>query len=344
MWNRLLRTWAARHETIVLTYHRVIEKWDRTIDYSQPGMVVTAETFDRHLQFLKKHFEIVPLSSLVTPQSEIRNPKSFARPRCVITFDDGWRDNYTMAYPILRKHGVSATIFLTTDFIGTDRAFWHTEMMYLLLDGDLQRMTSRAPMFEGYPAALREHLVRLARMKQALSPHDVDPFIEAVKESCNEDTIQNLIRDIASVLDLFRPFFAGRRFFLDWHQVGEMAAKGLEIGSHGCSHRMLTRLDSERVEQELMWSKKDIERHLGIEVQHFAFPNGAANHDLIARVGKVGYKTACLCELSADETPSYPLTLRRAGMHEGVGAGGDGTLAEGRLVFWLSRAPRAKPA
>jgi len=68
-WNRLLRAWAQRHESIILTYHRVIEKWDRTLDYSQPGLVVTAETFDRQLHFLKQHFNIVPLSSIVNPQS-----------------------------------------------------------------------------------------------------------------------------------------------------------------------------------------------------------------------------------------------------------------------------------
>ncbi len=66
VWDRCLKRMARRHEAIVLNYHRVIEKWDRTLDYSQPGMVVTAETFDRQLAFLKRYFEIVPLSSLIS--------------------------------------------------------------------------------------------------------------------------------------------------------------------------------------------------------------------------------------------------------------------------------------
>ena len=79
IWERYLRRMASRGEAIVLTYHRVIEKWDRSLDYSQPGMVVTADTFDRQLSFLKKYFEIVPLSLIANSNFEIRNPKSARR-------------------------------------------------------------------------------------------------------------------------------------------------------------------------------------------------------------------------------------------------------------------------
>ena len=128
-WDRALWMWGQRGSTVILTYHRVVEKWDRTLDYSQPGMVVTVPTFERQLSFLREHFDIVPFSSLLAVGNEDRPA---ARPRCVITFDDGWRDNYDLAFPILRQHDLPATIFLTTDFVGTDRAFWHTELIYLL--------------------------------------------------------------------------------------------------------------------------------------------------------------------------------------------------------------------
>ena len=118
-WDRALWMWGQRGSTVILTYHRVVEKWDRTLDYSQPGMVVTVPTFERQLSFLREHFDIVPFSSLLAVGNEDRPA---ARPRCVITFDDGWRDNYDLAFPILRQHDLPATIFLTTDFVGTDRA------------------------------------------------------------------------------------------------------------------------------------------------------------------------------------------------------------------------------
>ena len=50
---------------MIVTYHRVVEKWDETLDYSQPGMVVTAAGFERQLNFLMDHFDIVPLGTLL---------------------------------------------------------------------------------------------------------------------------------------------------------------------------------------------------------------------------------------------------------------------------------------
>ena len=402
LWRRHLKRMVQRHEAIILNYHRVIEKWDRTLDYSQPGMVVTAETFDRQLAFLKKHFQIVPLSYLVNPKFAIRNPQSpsvplsslisnfefrisnfpdlantqflpasadpaspkaesqnphlssltnpkseipnskFARPLCALTFDDGWRDNYEIAFPILRKHGVPATVFLTTDFIGTNRAFWHTELMYLLLHGELVQLRRSRRDFDAYPASLRPHLIRLARLTQAPSVEDADAFIEAVKDTCDENFIDELMRDLAAVLRRRRPLLTDRKFFLDWDQVREMASAGIEIGSHGCSHRILTRLKADEVEDELIRAKVGIEQRIGQRVQHFAFPEGTASRELIERVAKAGYRTACLCASGPDKGRFVPAVLKRVGMHEAVSAGGDGSFSEASLLWWLLRAPRMR--
>ncbi len=361
-WERALRRWARRHEAIVLTYHRVMEKWDRTLDYSQPGMVVTAETFDHQLAFLKRYFEIVPLSSLISnfefrisnfpthctphpPLSTLDSRHStLAHPRCAITFDDGWRDNYEIAFPILRKHGVPATVFLTTDFIGTNRAFWHTELIYLLLHGELVQLRRSRRDFDAYPASLRPHLIRLARLTQAPSVGDADAFIEAVKDTCDENSIDELMRDLAGVLRRRRPLLTDRRFFLDWDQVREMAAAGIEIGSHGCSHWILPRLKLEEAQKELVQSKAEIEARIGRDVRHFAFPDGAANQSLIESAGRTGYKSACLLGSTPGGGPIGTLAVRRLGMAEGVSVGGDGSFSEASLCQWLLRAPKMRTA
>lgn len=338
VWERALRKWARRGEAIILTYHRVIEKWDRTLDYSHPGLVVTSGTFHRQLAFLKKHFNIVPLSYFINRTSNTQHPK----PLCAITFDDGWRDNYEIAFPILRKHDVPATIFLTTDFIGTDRAFWHTQLMYLLMHGDLSRLRLLGYVFQACPAPVRHGLMRLAQMGQAPGAHDVDPLIEAVKTTCDETTTDQFIHDVGNALGLRRHLFPDRRFFLDWDQVREMAEAGIEIGSHGCSHRILIHLKTEDAEEELVRSKGKIERSIGQEVQHFAFPNGDANQNLMVLTGKAGYRTASLCVSGPDGGRLGPLTLRRLGMAEAVSIPSDGSFSETSLLLWVFRAPRMR--
>ncbi len=338
VWRRHLEKMARRNETIILTYHRVLEKWDRTLDYSQPGMVVTAETFERQLQFLKQNFEIVPLSYFLNPTHNTQPPK----PLCAITFDDGWRDNYEIAFPILRKYGIPATIFLTTDFIGTDRAFWHTELMYLLMHGDFSRLKLTQYVLDPYPTPVRRGLMRLANMEQAPGADDIDVLIEAVKATCDEPANDQLIRAVGNALGLCRPLFADPRFFLEWDQAREMHAAGIEIGSHGCTHRILTRIKLQDAADELVRSKAEIERHTGQEVQHVAFPDGATNRDLMALVGKTGYRTACLCRTVPNDGRFGTLALQRVGMHEGVSRGGNRSFMESDLALWLFRAPRVR--
>ena len=339
LWKRRLRTWAEHHSVIILTYHRVTETWDETLDYAQPGMVVTGSTFERQLAILKEHFEVVTLGALLKDGVTAGRP---AHPRCVITFDDGWRDNYDLAFPILRRHGLPATIFLATDFIGTDRAFWHTELIYLFTRTDVSRSLGDELTFRVYPSPVRHELRRLAR-GGPFSAHDLDPLIETVKALCDEEVIEDLVQALSRTVGLRRPLCQDRRFFLDWDQVRAMAAAGLEIGSHGCSHRILTRLPAEAANEELVRSKAEIEHRVGGKVEHFAFPNEVASGALVAAAATAGYRTACLAEPVTRRGALGIRLLRRLGMHEEVC--GDGrSFNEHLLRYWLFRAPDGVPA
>jgi peptidoglycan/xylan/chitin deacetylase (PgdA/CDA1 family) len=337
-WSALLRRWARRDTILILTYHRVLEKAEPTLDYSQAGMVVTVPTFERQLSFVQQHFEVVPLGALL---GERATRRVASRPRCVITFDDGWRDNYDLAFPVLRRHGLPATIYLTTDFIGTARAFWHTELMYLFLHGDTSRLIQNELRLAAYPSAVRECLRRCAGPPAVSNPADLDALIETVKATCDEAGIQSLIEKLTRAAGLPRPLLPHRRFFLDWDQVREMAAAGFEVGSHTCSHRILTRLSLGEAERELIGSKTEIESRLGQTVTHFAFPNEDANGALLALAKRAGYRTACAGGASDGATGLGIRALRRAGMHEGVGGA---TSDDAMLNLCLLRAPKSRPA
>jgi peptidoglycan/xylan/chitin deacetylase (PgdA/CDA1 family) len=338
LWKRRLHMWAERNAVIILTYHRVIDQWDHLLAYSQPGMMVTVSTFERQITILKEHFDVVELDAVL---ADGRLGARATRPRCVITFDDGWRDNYDLAFPILRRYDIPATVFLTTDFIGTDRAFWHTELMYLLTRSKVLSLLGADGGFRGYPEQVCRHLKRLANIGTAASARDFDPLIETVKALCDDDTIEALVQRLMTAADMRRPLIADRRLFLDWDQVRTMAAAGIEIGSHSCSHRILTRIPADRADDELIRSKADIERHIGRTVKHFAFPNNDASDALLEAAASAGYQTACLGGgVSAEQRPSGIRPLQRLGMHEGVC--GDGRSFDAALLhYWLFRATRA---
>jgi peptidoglycan/xylan/chitin deacetylase (PgdA/CDA1 family) len=338
-WDLALKTWARRDTTIILTYHRVLEKWEPALDYSQPGMVVTLATFERQLSFLERHFEVVPLSALLDDKTA-RRPAG--RPRCVITFDDGWRDNYDLAFPMLHRHDLPATIFVTTDLIGTERAFWHTELIYLLMYGELSQLLRDKAALRAYPQAVRDGLRGCAGAGRASSAADVDALIETVKATCDERVIQQLVEALMRAAGLRRPLIPERRFFLDWDQVRDMAAHGFEIGSHGCTHRIMTRLSPEEANRELVRSKADIESRVGRNVTHFAFPNENANERLVGLAMRAGYRTACVDATGERAAGQGLRTLRRVGIHEGAcvdGAGYDDAL----LGLCLFRAPKSRP-
>jgi peptidoglycan/xylan/chitin deacetylase (PgdA/CDA1 family) len=340
-WGAVLRTWARRDSTIVLTYHRVLDAWAPALDYSQPGMVVTAPTFERQLAFLQQHFEIVPLGALLD-EGDTGRPRR--RPRCVITFDDGWRDNYDLAFPLLRERGIPATIFLTTDFIGTTRVFWHTELIYLLLHGTLARFLDSELALASFPKTVRNALRRCVGRSRLACAADADTAVETIKTSCDDGMIRDLLDRLTRAADLRRPFLPERTFFLDWDQVREMAANGFEIGSHGCSHRIMTRISTHDARRELLQSKAEIESRVGRAVRHFAFPNEDANEALVGLVARAGYRTACVGG-GAGEGRTGPgvRALRRVGMHEGAGAAGP-AYEDALLGLCLLRAPKSRPA
>lgn len=102
-----------RYSVPILTYH--------SFDYGKGLLSVTPENFEKQMHYLKdKGFNVIPLDELV---EGIKNRRKFAHNTVVITMDDGYKDNFTYAYPILKKFGFPATIFLITNNIGTNVDF-----------------------------------------------------------------------------------------------------------------------------------------------------------------------------------------------------------------------------
>lgn len=301
-----------RGRAVVLTYHRVLGDADLARTWSHPAIVVRTRTFDRHLDTLRRHFDVISLAEF-TARIEAQQP--FDRPACLITFDDGWLDTYGEAWPVLRAHQAPAVVFLPVDFIGTDRMFWQERSGALL-----SAIVDRA----GRDAAFAD------RARAALAPHGLDGLIGLTGQTARlaiMDAMQTRkIEDpgstrspLQTLVDLAGDSNGGSAdAFMTWTHVREMAADGISFGGHGVTHRLLTTLTTPEATAEVTGSRAALERELPGHAMSFCYPNGNWNPAIADAVRDAGFRVAFSTERGTAGPDSQRFAVRRINMHEDV--------------------------
>jgi peptidoglycan/xylan/chitin deacetylase (PgdA/CDA1 family) len=261
---------------LVLCYHRVNDDAHPFF----PGVPV--EMFRRQMETLRRNFTVLPLLEL----AERARRNELPRNGVAVTFDDGYRDNYTNAFPVLRDLGLPATIFLTTDAVDRNALLWHDRVF------DAFHRT-RKP--EARPP-LAEVLAGLRRS----SPEERDLEIDRLLETLE-----------------IEPGVPPGWEKLTWDQVREMASSGISFGAHTIDHPILTFVYEEEARRQIRESKRRIEAELGAPVTMFAYPNGsAADFDRSTQriVEEEGFSIALTTISGANDESTNPFALRRTGM------------------------------
>jgi peptidoglycan/xylan/chitin deacetylase (PgdA/CDA1 family) len=296
--------WRWRHAALVVPmYHRVLPKGDERLLTEQPGMYVHPETFRMHVRTLKHHFEIVRLSDWI---ARAYSGKRLPSRACAITFDDGWRDNYQYAYPVLREEGVSATIFACSDMVGTNKSFWPERLALLLRVMDAPSRREELKQFDWLKA-----LCPSLGSETEITVTSIDEAINLAKQSYSDDALMRRL-DEAQV-NFTDPAL------LDWGQVREMVEKGVvDIGSHTRRHVRMSRGMSERVmHDEIVESKRVLEHNTGTSVELFCYPNGNITPEADHMV-RTTYRAACVTRRGWHSSTEDPFMIRRIGIHEDV--------------------------
>ncbi len=244
----------SRPGIVIFSHHRIGDR--SACDYNQDLISATAEQFDYQLAYIKQHIPTLLPHELA---ELIAKKKQLTRLHAIITFDDGYLDNYTHAFPLLQQHGVRAVFFLISSFVGTSCLPWWDEIAYLV------RQTSQKSL------SLDCDGVRHVDLNGSRE-YAIHKLVAAFKSEENRDpaTFMQRLRNEAEV-----PAPAPQRRFIDWQEAKEMAAAGMEIGAHTHTHPLLSRLSSSEQRIELQESKALIERNLGIPVTSLAYPNGS---------------------------------------------------------------------
>jgi len=266
----------ARPGLLVLTYHRVGDA--SGCCYDRGVFSASASEFDNQLTHLKRVFHMATLEEVLWLAA---HPEKFRRPELLITFDDGYRDCYDTAFPVLKSHGVQATFFLVSSFVGTDHLPWWDTIAYIVRNTRQSTISLRRP----YPVSFTIDgsadavLVNVLRLYKSPATTDPELFIADLSEACEVDA----------------PAGAAERVFLDWNQSREMLAGGMAFGSHTHSHRLLGKLPPKEQMDELATSRAILCRELGTKPQSVAFPVGsrdAFTAETMAAAREAGYQVA----------------------------------------------------
>jgi peptidoglycan/xylan/chitin deacetylase (PgdA/CDA1 family) len=298
---------------VVLTYHRVLPADALARTWSHPGIIVTRDTFDSHVRTLKRFFRVLTLEEFV---EGLDRADGFAAPSCLITFDDGWRDTFTEAWPVLRRHDAPAVVFLPVDFIGANRMFWQEELSALLHEAWRRRED----------AALR------AACERSCAAHDFPSVLDAtpgdvrllIRTRVNAlkgrplTTPRQLIADLRAALGAAADGALPVDGFMTWDEVRTMHAGRTAFGGHGTSHRLLTTLTADEVRDEATRSRETIGRELGGAPASFSYPNGDWNAGVADAVQTAGYRVSFSTERGIVSGSDDRLSLRRVNMHEDV--------------------------
>jgi len=311
---QLRQAMALRNRAVVLMYHRVLTSDERRTAGSHPALVVDRETFARQMALLKKRFVVLSIAEFA---AHIQQRRPFPSSSCIVTFDDGWRDNYENALPILAALGIPSLIFLPMNFIGERRVFWQEALVQLLRQAVLQ--VRREPVRRAALDALLSP-VGLASVLDETAADPTATVIAAVtgQKGLTRETVEELVARLAGLIGVPVDDLANTDGFIDWPQVHAMARQGVTFGGHGVDHLLLTHVSDAQADREIEGSKAALDEKLREPVPTFSYPNGYWTPRVAEKVKSVGYRLAFIAQGGPVTCEDDPWTLRRVNIHEAV--------------------------
>jgi len=241
---------------VVFNYHRLGNPAGSPFDRAL--FSAGQKEFEQQVRFLKKNYDVLRVADLDQALSR--------RGRCVmLTFDDGYRDNYELAFPVLKQLQVPATFFITSGFIDGTPVAWWDEIAWMVRhspeNGPL-RKTELWPALSLASVQDREVAIQaLLRSYKRLSSDQTTPFLEELAAATASGRCS---RQLASHL------------WMNWDMIREMDRGGMDLGGHTVSHPVLANTSVEVQHAEITGSKRRIEEEIGHAITAFSYPVGHA--------------------------------------------------------------------
>jgi peptidoglycan/xylan/chitin deacetylase (PgdA/CDA1 family) len=299
--DKLVRKWSgSRRAPVVIGYHRVVEDFESSAADSIPSMLIGRQMLEHHLDWLSRRYRFVSLDEL---GARLEGRDSSGDAIAAVTFDDGYRDFYDHAFPLLKQKGVPAAVFVVSDLVGTTQVQTH-DKLYLLL---AKRFATSA----ASPGGLAESLQSIGIFRPDLdldTPYQATrSLLEALPKAGLQKVISALESDTPVSDTNLKPFHS-----MTWEMLARIRRAGMTVGSHTRTHVLMPNERGRLLTEEVSGSRQEIEKHLGPGVQHFAYPGGNFNADSVDAVERAGYRfgyTVCGHRDPARPLLTVPRTL-----------------------------------
>ena len=232
-----------------------------------------ATILEAQLAWLTKHFSIVSLGTFPDRLAAGKLTSEIA-----LTFDDGLRNNFTAAYPLLKKFNAPATFFVCPGLVESQRWLWNQEArarLQVLSDSERRKLASQ------WQAGIND---------------DLEEIVEWMKTLPLERR-RDREREVRELTGHFQASDAQRQTYdtMNWDELRSLDPELIAIGSHTFNHPILTTLSPDELRFEIAESRRSLEEKLGRKVEYFCYPNGVFNPAVVEQTRRV-YTAAVTAE------------------------------------------------
>lgn len=248
-----------RNKPVILMYHSVNH---RDCPYVYPDNVITTENFESQVKYLSRKKNVISLLELL---EHIENSTEFPPNAVVLTFDDGYSDFYTNAYPILRKYGSPCIIFLATKFLSSGEGKWEDRLAYLIHMIDS----------ESFKINVGGKNIRFKASSKIEKRNSIKE-LSSILSKTNDDDMCRIMKEIERTAGNIR---VSNQTMLKWSDVLLFKDSPLvSIGAHTHNHIDLGKASRELAKSEINRSKTEIEKIIKRRCCFFSYPLGKSKN------------------------------------------------------------------
>jgi len=296
----VLRSMTSSPGLTILTYHRVLPVQEAA-SYPFQGMVIPRDVFEAQMAYLAKSYVVLDLEQAIGRLREGHLP----RKAVVVTFDDGYRDNYEIAWPILRKYEIPAMFFVVTGALDQSIRIWWDEIAEVMRRLSLSGPLTKEEMAQ-IPSWVCENVNKLA------NGHRYQSVANELVHSMNDASLKERRTIRSSLLRLTNADMSSiEDLMLTWSQVEEMHHSGMSFAAHSQTHAFMDELNEQDAQREIQECVAALQGRLQTPVRYFSYPRGRYTDQLQHLLKKAGIEAAVTTEQGQNRSGADLFQLKR---------------------------------